>query len=95
MLLAAAGWATFAPAGRHRFAATLAIVFVSSMGLWFMLGWMQLTPQRFKGIDHPEFYPSELMVLIGPPALVAIGLNLGRSNGGIKSKPSGWDQDLA
>ena len=71
MVCACAAWATFAPRGSFRFARTLAIVTAISFCLWFVVGSMELTPRRLKGIEHPMFYPSELLLLMGPPIVAA------------------------
>ncbi len=76
VVCACAGWATFAPAGKYSFAWSLAIIFVGSLVAWMVLGWMELTPRRYKGVDHPAFYPSELLVLIVPPSLAAAFLTM-------------------
>lgn len=74
VVLGCAGWATYAPAGSFRFVPSLVFIFSVSVALWSILLSMQLTPRRFKSMDHPAFYPSELIVLFGPPILAAIGL---------------------
>jgi hypothetical protein len=67
-LFACAGWATLAPRGRHRFTRTLTIVVAITVPLWCVVGWvvrsMELTPVRYKGIEHPAWYPSEMAVAI-------------------------------
>lgn len=76
VICACAGWATFAPAGKHSFAWSLAIIFLISVPLWAAIGWMELTPRRYKGLVHPMYYPSELLALFGPPTVVAMALTL-------------------
>lgn len=74
-----AGWATFAPAGKHSFTWSLAFMFFVSLVLWAVGGWMELTPRRYKGIEHPVFYVSELIAMIGPPIAAATFLTLFRT----------------
>ena len=70
-VFACAGWATFAPAGVFRFARSLAIVFTSSLPVWFVLSSMQLTPRRIGYVRDPAIYPSEFLVIVAPPILAA------------------------
>ena len=84
---ACAAWATYAPRGGFRFARTLAIVALISLGLWCVLGWgvswgLELTPRRLKGVEHPIFYPSELFFLLGPPIVAAAVVSMVRVRGG-------------
>jgi len=79
VVFACAGWATFAPVGAFRFAKSLAIVFVMSLPLWFFLASMQFTPRRIKSVEHPAMYPSEFMVIAGPPVLAAAMLTAVRA----------------
>jgi hypothetical protein len=83
VVCACAGWATFAPAGKHSFALSLALISLVTLVLLFAIPWMGLTPRRFKGMDLPVFYPSELMAMIVPPGLAAAVLTLIR----IRSAP--------
>jgi hypothetical protein len=68
---ACAGWVTFAPPGRFRFSLSLATIFAITMPIWFIAFSLEITPRRYKGIQHPAIYLSELMVLIVPPILAA------------------------
>jgi hypothetical protein len=70
-VLASAGWAAYAPVGAFRFAKSLAIVFAMSLPLWFILTSIKLTPRRFKSAEHPAMYPSEFLVIVCPPSIVA------------------------
>lgn len=79
VLFASTGWAAFAPRRPHRFFPTFLSVCLLSLGGWFVLGLLQLTPRRFKGVDHPLFYPSELLVFLGPPIVAAARLSLRRA----------------
>ena len=74
LMCACAAWTTFAPCGNFRFAKSLAIIFAICMPLWYILSTMHLTPQRLKGVHHPAIYPSELIVVIGPPIVAAVFL---------------------
>ena len=76
---AGAGWAASAPWGRHRFAWSLAAVFLASLPLWIVLGWLELTPRRYKGVEHPAMYPSEALEVVGPPLVAAAILGFVRA----------------
>ncbi|MFN4907240.1 MAG: hypothetical protein ACK5EO_15200 [Planctomycetota bacterium] len=65
------GFATFAPTINYGFARTLAIISLVSIPLTLVLSNLEITPKRVKIIEHPVFYPSELAILIIPPAGVA------------------------
>ena len=88
LVLACAGWATFAPSGNHRFASTLAIIFAISVIGWIVLGSMNLTPPRYKNTEHPFMYPSEAFVFFTPPILGALVLTLIRYLGPLPASPS-------
>lgn len=79
VVCACAGWATFAPAGKHSFAWSLAFIFFISLVFWAVVSGMELTPRRLKGIEHPVFYVSELIAMIGPPIVAATLLTLFRT----------------
>ena len=72
---ACAGWVTYSLRGNFRFVGTLAAITAMSLVLWGIIGWAsiwdQLTPPRIRGVRHPMFYPSELMLLMGPPIVAA------------------------
>lgn len=72
VVLGATGWATYAPNGKHRFAATFAIIFGISVPAWLILGSLGMTPPRYKAIEHPLLYPSEFLVIAIPPLIGAI-----------------------
>jgi hypothetical protein len=84
-LCACAGWATSAPVGKYRFSSSLAILFSTSVLLWFVLGSMELTPRHYKGEEHPPLYPSEVLVFFGPPVLATVLLTTIRMRGGPRS----------
>ena len=75
------GFAIFAPTINYGFARTLVIIFFVSIPLTILLGNLELTPKRVKSIEHPVFYPSELAILIMPPAGIAALLLASRLNG--------------
>jgi hypothetical protein len=81
VVCACAGWATFTPAGTWRLARSLAFIFLVSLPLWFVICLMELTPPRYKATEHPVFYCSELMVLMGPPLMAAALLTALRIRG--------------
>jgi len=76
---AGAGWAASGPRGRHRFAWSFAAVFLASLPLWVVLGSLELTPRRYKGVEHPAVYASEALVVVGPPLVVAAVLGFVRA----------------
>jgi hypothetical protein len=75
---ACAGWVTFAPARRFSFALSLVIIFLVSIPLIVVVRSLVDTPPRYKGVAHPQIYPSEVLVLMGPPIVVAAILTLVR-----------------
>ena len=79
VVCACAGFATFAPRGKHSFAWSLAIIFVFSLVIWAVIASMELTPRRFKGVEHPVCYPSDLIALIAPPSVVSAFLTMIRT----------------
>jgi len=92
-VFACAGWATLAPRGTHRFARTLAIVVAITVPLWCVVGWvvrsMELTPVRYKGVEHPAWYPSEMtvaFVCLVIPIVVAAVLTAVRGHDASKSE---------
>lgn len=79
LVCAGAGFSIFAPHGTHRFTRSLVEVCLGSVMLWLVLWSLELTPRRYKEIQHPPLYPSELLILIGPPIAVASILTAIRS----------------
>lgn len=73
--LAAAGWATFAPSERRRFAPTFVILSLASLATSTIFAGLGLPPQRLKGEPQPRFYPAELIFMFGPPLIGAILLS--------------------
>ena len=93
VVFACAGWATFAPRGKHRFARTLAIVVAITAPLWAVVVWLvrelELTPVRYKGLEHPAWYQSEIAVAIVClviPIVVALILSAVRDHGASNSE---------
>lgn len=89
MICACAAWVTFASSGKHRFARSLAIIAAVSLGAWLAVGWMELTPRRLKGTEHPRFDPSEWMLLIGAPIATAAVMTVFRLRGRAPDDRSG------
>lgn len=85
VVFACAGWLSFAPCASYRFTRSLGYVFLGSLMFWLILSGLALTPTRYKEVSHPTFYPSELMVLLGPPTLLTIILTA------IRIRPTGSD----
>ncbi len=75
---AAAGWATYAPPGRHHFAWSLVLVVLGSIPLMSLLSTVIEPVRRYKSIEHPLYYPSEVLFLALPPITVAAVLTLKR-----------------
>jgi predicted permease len=93
VVCACAAWATFAPARTRPFARSLGLIFLVSVPLWYVIGWMELTPRRNRGTEHPVFYPSELIVLIGPPLVAAAFLTVLRIRDAATTQGSQKGQD--
>lgn len=79
VVCACAGFATFAPSGKHSFAWSLAIIFLISLVIWTVIAGMELTPRRLKGVEHPVFYLSGLIAMIAPPSVVSAFLTMIRT----------------
>lgn len=78
---ACAGWATFAPAGRHSFAFSLVVVFaVSVVLLWVSTLVLPTPPPRYKSDPHPlpMFTPPIAVFLFIGPVIAAAGLTVFR-----------------
>jgi hypothetical protein len=75
-----AGFAAFAPEGRHRLAWPFAVVFLVSVPLWFFVGLLELPP-HIKSQQHPGLYPLEMVVFLGPPIAAAAVLTWIRIRG--------------
>lgn len=76
---AGAGWASLAPRGHHRFANSLALVFVGTLAFWFTLALLEVKQKRHKG-EVDLLYPSEGLFLVVPPLLVALVVSGVRAN---------------
>jgi hypothetical protein len=68
---ACAGWAAAAPGGAYTPSGSLVVVVLCALPLWAVLLALDLTPHRYKGGEHPAVYPSEALVLVGPPVVVS------------------------
>jgi hypothetical protein len=64
-------WATYAPRRNYGFAKTLAILFFAAIPLAIPLGALISTPRRYKGVEHPDMYGSEFLLLFLPPLIVS------------------------
>jgi predicted permease len=64
-------WATYTPKRNCGFAKTLAIIFFTSVPLTWLLAALHLTPTRYKNVEHPAMYFSELLLLLVPPLVMA------------------------
>lgn len=72
-----AGWATFAPLGRHRFAGSLVIIVLVSLPISMMFA--TALPRRYKGdFEKPMTLP-EATVAFGPLLAVTSALTVARA----------------
>jgi hypothetical protein len=76
VLAACAGWEAYAPRASRPFAWTFAIVTMSSLSIWFVAKMFELTPRRYKSLEHPFLYPSEAALMIGAPFAVTVALTI-------------------
>ena len=74
VLFAAAAFATYFPAQPKRYLPTLGIIAVFSYCAWMLLMNTEITPRRFKGVEHPAMYFSEAVVMFGPPIFISLML---------------------
>jgi hypothetical protein len=79
MLLFFAGVVTYMPARHVGFAKTLAILVVTTLPLAGILGALGMAHRRYKGIDHPPMYISEVFMFLVPIAAVSFLLIYTRS----------------
>jgi hypothetical protein len=79
-----AGWVAHVALPIRSIASSLFLMTFGSLVLWALLGAAEITPRRYKSVEHPTIYPSELFVLVTPPILVAAVLTSLRC----MSKPS-------
>jgi hypothetical protein len=87
-VLAATGFANCAVSGHWRFVKSLLIVFVLSVLTCctsFLIG---ILPTRYRGVEHPSFYLSELIMFIGAPFLIGFFLVVYRIRCSINRKTS-------
>lgn len=78
-VFAGAGLATYAPNRTYRFLRTLGIVVLISIPSWWALAACGMAHTRYKGIEHPIIYPSEVLMLAIPPLVIACALGTLRS----------------
>ncbi len=71
IVLGCSAWAANAPQPPRNLVVCLLQVTSVSIILWLIIGAMEITPRRLKGIEHPAIYLSEFLVLIVPPMAVA------------------------
>ena len=76
-----AGWAACAPARRHRFARSLALVFLGSLLPWWLATSLVQRPRPLKGDDPTRIQPSDVLLAVGPPVLAAGVLTVCRIRG--------------
>ena len=79
-VFAGAGWATFARRRGLRFVLVLAVILAASILSWFFLGNLGMLPTRYKGVNHPLIYPSEVLFFAMPPLATALVLTTIRGN---------------
>jgi predicted permease len=69
--LGTAALATYTPHRNQGFAKTLAILFGTALPFTWFLAQLELTPKRYKSIEHPDLYFSEFLLLFLPPLVIA------------------------
>lgn len=74
-------WATYTPKRNYGFAKTLAILFFTAIPLAMLLGAFISTPRRYRSVEHPDIYGSELLLLFLPPVIVSCLLVAVRRSG--------------
>lgn len=92
--MAAAGWATYAPNGQHRFAATLAKIIAVWLAIWLPLGVMELLPQHIKGEDPLTPVFASMQAFAVQLALTTFALTCIRAPSLLTSpsmQSAGWD----
>jgi len=85
MLLFFAAVVTYTPTGHIGFAKNLAILAVTTLPLAAILGTTGMAHPRYKSIDHPPMYVSEVLMFLVP--LIAVSLLLINTRSG--SLPEG------
>jgi hypothetical protein len=80
LVLAGAGWTSQAPRPTRSIVSSVLVITAASVAMWFLLALAKITPPRYKKIEHPVMYPSEVFVLIGPPVIAAAVLTAMRCN---------------
>jgi hypothetical protein len=64
-------WATYTPKRNHGFAKTLAIIFFTAIPSTWFLAALEMTPRRYKSIEHPDIYVSEFLLFFLPPLIMS------------------------
>lgn len=76
LLGACVGLANWLPSGQYRFVRTFIVVGTASIVLWGVTfatcNMFEVHPKRFKGMNHPVYYPSELLAFLIPPIVVTL-----------------------
>lgn len=75
LICACAGWATFAPRGKHSFAWSLVIVMVISYPVIATAWAIAPPPQALKGRESPPLEVWRLILLISTPIIIASSLS--------------------
>lgn len=75
-ILGCAGWAARASRPPLGMGSVTFIILVGSIFMWILAFSAQVTPRRLKSIEHPQIYPSEAIVLLTPPILMAALITL-------------------
>jgi hypothetical protein len=75
-VFAGTGWTVFASRGKRRFLQTLTVMVLISIPSWYLLAGMGMSPTRYKGIDHPLIYPSEILLVAIPPSLTSLVISM-------------------
>jgi hypothetical protein len=86
VVFAGAGWVANVTVPIRSLALSLFLVTSGSLVLWTLLGAAEITPRRYKSVEHPAIYPSEFLVLVTPPILVAAVLTSLRCTSWTSSK---------
>jgi hypothetical protein len=77
-VFAGTGWAVFAPHRKHRFLRALLVITFTSIPFWYLLAFLGMSPRRYKGMEHPLIFPSEILLFAIPPLIIAFVLSMRR-----------------
>ena len=78
-ILAATGWATFAPRGKYNFTWTLALIFLLTVASWCIIGPFISSMPKAKVSDAPIHHLRFFFFLSVPPLAIALIISLIRS----------------